>query len=51
MAHSTVEACEFVRRLDSTGNFDDTLHDTKQKAATDLLRDEFQQQDFTKPVS
>ena len=51
MAHNTVEAYEVACRLDHTGKIDDSPHDKKQKAATALLRDELQKQDFAKPVS
>ena len=40
-----------VRRLDHYGKLDESPQDKKQKAATALLRDEFQKQDFAKPVS
>ena len=49
--HSTVEAYEFVRRLDRTGKVDVSPHGKKQKAATAFLRDEFEKQDFAKPIS
>ena len=48
---STVEAYEIVWRLDHTGKIGDSSHGKKQKAATALFRDEFQKQDFAKPVS
>ena len=51
MDHNTVEAYKIVRRLDHTGKIDDSRHGKKQKAATALLRDEFQKQDIAKPVS
>ena len=51
MAHSTMEAPAIVRRLDHYGKLDESPQDKKQKAATALLRDEFQKQDFAKPVS
>ena len=51
MAHSTMEALAIVRGLDHDGKLDESPQDKKQKAATALLRDELQKQDFAKPVS
>ena len=51
MAHNTVEAYEIVCRLDHNVKLDESPQDKKQKAATALLRDESQKQDFAKPVS
>ena len=51
MACSTVEASEFVCRLDHAGKIADSPYDKKQKAATFLLRDEIQKRDFAKPVA
>ena len=38
MAHSTMEAYEFVCRQDQTGKIADSHNDKKQKAATTLFR-------------
>ena len=46
-----MEACEIVRRLDHTGKLMTLLMARNIKAATALFRDEFQKQDFAKPVS
>ena len=51
MAHNTVKALDIVRRLDHDGKVDESPQGKKQKAATALLRDELQKQDFAKPVS
>ena len=51
MAHKTVEAYETVCRLDHNGKLNESPHGKKQKAATALLRDEFQKQDFARPIS
>ena len=40
MAHSTMEAHEYVRHLDRAGQVADSPSDKKQKAATTLFRDE-----------
>ena len=50
-SYCTVEAYEFVRRLDPTGTNDDSPHGKKPKAPTALLRDEIRKQDFAKPVA
>ena len=50
-ACSTVEASEFVCRLDHAGKIADSPYDKKQKAATILLRDEIPERDFAKPVA
>ena len=51
MACSTVEASEFVCRLDHAGKIADSPYDKKQKAATILLRDEIPERDFAKAVA
>ena len=51
MSYGTMEAYEFVCRLDQIGKVADSPDDRKQKAATTLLRDEIQKQDFAKPVA
>ena len=51
MARSAVEAFDVVRRLDHSGELDESRQDQKQKAATALLRDNFFEQDFAGPIS
>ena len=51
MAHSTMEACEYVRHLDHAGKIADSPSNKKQKAATTLLRDEIQKRDFATPIA
>ena len=51
MAHNTMEAYEIVCRLDHTGRIADSPNGNNQKAATALLRDEIQKQDFAKPIA
>ena len=46
MAHSTMEASEYVCHLDHAGRITDSLSDKKQKAPTALLRDTIQKRDF-----
>ena len=46
MAHSTMEANEYVRHLDHAGRIADSPSGKKQKAATTLLRDAIQIRDF-----
>ena len=46
MVHSTMKAYELVSRLDRMGTIADYSNDKKQKAATNLLREEFKNQDF-----
>ena len=41
MVHSTMKAYELVSRVDGTGTIADYSNDKKQKAATNLLREEF----------
>ena len=50
-AHGTMETYEFVCRMDHTGKIADSPNDKKQKAATTLLCDEIQKQDFAKPAA
>ena len=47
---STVEAFNFVRCLDHSGKLESS-EDQTQKAATALLRDKLQEQDFARPIS
>ena len=42
MAHSTMEACEYVRHLDHTGKIADSPSNKEQKADTTVLRDAIQ---------
>ena len=51
MARSTVEAFNIVRCLDHSGTLDESPQDKKHKAATALLRDKLQEQDFARPIS
>ena len=51
MAKSTMEAFEFVCRLDHAGKIADSPNDKKQKSATILLRDEIPKRDFAKLVT
>ena len=46
MAHSTMEAYEYVRHLDHAGKFADSPGKKKQKAAMTLLRDEIPKRDL-----
>ena len=51
MASSTADAFNVVCFLGRNGKFDDSPQDKKQKAATNLLRDELHRQDFAGPIS
>ena len=50
MAHSNLEAFEYVRHLDFVGKIADSPNDKKQKAATTLLSNEIPERDFAKPI-
>ena len=51
MAHSTMEAQEYVRHLDHAGNISDSPSNKKQKVATTVLRDAIQKRDFSVPIA
>ena len=51
MSRSTLDAFNFVCRLDRDGKLDEASRDKKQKVATGLIRDELHAQDFAGPIS
>ena len=51
MAHSTMEAFEYVRHLDYAGKIADSPSEKTQKFASALLRDAIQIRDFAAPIA